>query len=119
MKYINRKDVEYVENKGDILTSKYYHKFFYPDGADAIGDCCSENIDNKNWDVFHISYETKDAYYGTPMLGMCLIDCMILKEDTRDFLESELNYKVGMVGSHFGNMIRDYNIEIEPVINRL
>lgn len=119
MKYIKKENSNYINNKGDILACKYYHGFMHPYGVDAIGDCGSEKIDNKNWDVFHIHYETKDAYYGVPMLGMGLIDCMILKIDTRPFLDSELNYKVGMFGCHTGNISRKYNINIEPIIERL
>lgn len=119
MKYINKKDIDYIENNGDVLACKYYHGFAYPNGIKAIGDCEAEKIDNKNWDVFHIYYETKDAYYGVPMLGMGLIDCMILKTDVRPFLEGEFNYKVGMFGSHTGKLSNKYNIKIEPIVNKL
>ncbi|MCB2308857.1 hypothetical protein LGL08_20400 [Clostridium estertheticum] len=118
MNYIKKEDADYVKNNGDILVCKYYHGFAYPDGTEAIGDCGSEKIDNKNWDVFHIHYETKDAYYGVPMLGMGLVDCMILKTDTRPFLESEFNYNVGTFGSHTGKLSAKYNIEIKPIVNK-
>ena len=117
MKYVNKEDIDYIENNGDVLACRYYHKFIYADGVDAIGDCCSKKIDNKDWDVFHVHYETKDAYYGIPMLGMGLVDCMILKTDTRPFLKSEFNYKVGMVGSDTGKISSQYSIQIEPIIN--
>lgn len=119
MRYINKEDSNYIKNNGDILACKYYHEFIYPDGVDAIGDCGSKDVDNKKWDVFHIQYETKDAYYGVPMLGIGLIDCMILKTDTRPFLEDEFNYKVGMFGSYTGKLNDRYNIQIEPVVNKL
>lgn len=119
MKYISKEDVVCLENKGDILACKYYHKFLHPYGVEAIGDCNSENVDDKKWDVFHIQFETKDAYYGSPMLGMGLMDCMIIKEDTRGFLESELNYNLGMIGSHYGTELKKFNIRIEPIVNKL
>lgn len=118
MKYVEKENVNYIENKGDVLACKYYHSFAYPNGTKAIGDCGSEDVDNKKWDVFHVQYETKDAYYGVPMLGMGLIDCMILKSDTRKFLENEFNYNVGMFGSHTKKFVKDYNIEIEPIVNK-
>ena len=119
MKYIKKEDTNYVKNDGDILACRYYHKFVYPNGTDAIGDCGAKKINNKNWDVFYINYETKDAYYGVPMLGLGLMDCMILKTDTRSFLKNEFNYKVGIVGSYTGKLSNKYNIEIKPIINKL
>ena len=120
MRYINRKNTDYIENKGDILACKYYHGFGYPNGTEAIGDCGSKEIDNRNWDVFHVHYETKDSYYGVPMLGMGLMDCMILKTDTRPFLEDEFNYRVGMYGSHTGKLSSSgkCDIVIEPIVNK-
>ena len=119
MKYIDMKTVKHVENTGDILACKYYHSFAYPDGIEAVGDCGAQKVDNKPWDVFHVQYETKDAYYGTPMLGLGLVNCMILKSDTRPFTDDELNYKVGMFGCHTGKSILKYNVEIKPIVNKL
>lgn len=119
MKYIDKKESDYVENRGDILACKYYHSFAYPEGTEAIGDCGAKEVDNKNWDVFHVNYETKNAYYGVPMLGMGLVDCMILKTDTRQFLENEFNYEVGMFGAHTGKFRNKYSIKIKPIINKL
>lgn len=88
-KYVPKESKVYIENFGDILTSYYYH-IQYPNGIKAIGDCDAKRIDNKDWDIFHIHYETEDAYYGMPMLGIGLMDCMILKSDTRPFLPEEI-----------------------------
>lgn len=118
MVYINLEDTLHIKNNGDILCCKYCHKVF-PNGKDAIGDCGSKEVDGKNWDVFHVNYETKDAYYGIPMLGMGLMNCMILKSDTREFLEDELQYKTGMFGSSTGKFIRGYNVQIEPIVNKM
>lgn len=118
MQYIKRKETSFIENKGDVLACKYYH-IIHADGIDAIGDCGAEEIDGKQWDVFHVQYETKDAYYGTPMLGLCLVECMILKSDTRPFLETELQYNVGMCGSHTGKHIASWNVNIVPIKNKL
>lgn len=117
MKYIYKKETYYIENHGDILTCKYYYPV-YPDGKESYGHCGSEKVDNKNWDVFHVHYETKDAYYGIPMLGLGLMDCMVLKTDTRPFTDNELDYHVGMFGSHSRKCIQRYNIEIEPIVNK-
>lgn len=119
MRYINKEDTGYIENKGDILACKYYHGFMYPEGTEAVGDCGTEKVNNKDWDVFHVNYETKEAYYGVPMLGIGLMDCMILKTDTRTFLDDELNYNLSMSGSFTGKIINKYNVQIEPIINKL
>lgn len=119
MRYIKKEDTDYIKNNGDILACKYYHGFAYPAGIDAIGDCGSEEIDNKNWDVFHVQYETKDAYYGVPMLGIGLVDCMILKTDTRPFLEADSkSIIVGVFGSHTGKFSDKYNVQIKPIVNK-
>lgn len=52
------------------------------------------------------------------MLGMGLVNCMILKTDTRPFLKGEFNYKIGIIGSHTGKLSDKYNIEIEPITNK-
>lgn len=112
IEYVNKEDKEYVQNYGDVLACKYYH-IMYPNGIESIGDCESEAVDGKNWDVFHIHYETKDSYYGIPMLGMCLCDCMILKSDTRPFSEGEKKeYNLSMSSMNF-------NIVIEPITDKL
>lgn len=119
MKYRKKEETAFIKNTGDVLACRYYHGFAYPDGTDAIGDCGSKKVDNKEWDIFHIQYETPNAYYGVPMLGMGLIDCMILKKDTRPFLKNEFNYNLGMFGSHTGKFIKKFNIEIEPIVSKL
>jgi hypothetical protein len=120
MKYIKKEETKFVENQGDILACRYFHSFAYPNGDNSIGDCGTINVDGKKWDIFHVHYETKDAYYGIPMLGFGLIDCMILKSDTRPFLSKELkNYKLGMFGSHTRKYVRSWNIDISPIINKL
>lgn len=120
MKYINKESVEFIKNYGDVLACKYYHGFAYPEGRNAIGDCGAESVEGKEWDVFHIHYETKDAYYGIPMLGMGLMDCMILKTDTRAFSnEDNFNYKLAVTGSHTGKISNSFNIQIEPIVGKL
>lgn len=118
-KYVDKEISYYEENQGDVLACRYYHSFVAPDGIDAIGDCGTKKIDNKDWDIFHIQYETEDAYYGTPMLGIGLINCMILKKDTRKFLQEELtDYNVELVGSNTGKFVRNFNIKIEPIVDK-
>lgn len=118
MKYIKIEDTKHIKNHGDILACKYYHNM-YPNGSYAIGDCESNKVNGKEWDIFHVHYETEDAYYGIPMLGMGLMNCMIMKSDTRGFLEDELEYSVDMYGSHSSKFARGWNIEIDPVVNKL
>ena len=110
---------KFIKNIGDILACKYYHSFAYPNGINAIGDCGSEKVDSKSWDIFHVHYETEDAYYGVPMLGMGLMDCMILKSDTRPFLSNELEHNIGLFGIHTDTFRRGYNIKIEPVVDKM
>lgn len=112
IKYINKEDKEYIQNYGDVLACRYYHKI-HPSGVDAIGDCGSDPADGKNWDIFHVHYETKDSYYGIPMLGMGLCDCMILKSDTRLFSEVEKREYNLSISS------RNFNVIIEPIADKL
>lgn len=118
MRYIAKDELPNIPNIGDVMACRYYHSFAYPDGIDALGDCGSEDADGKHWDIFHIHTETKDAYYGTPMLGMGLANCMILKVDTRPFLESELHHAVGMFGSHTRKMSKAWTVNITPIVSR-
>lgn len=87
MKY--KKPENYIENKGDVLACRYYH-IMYPEGVDSICNSGIEEVDNKQWEIFWVNKETKDAYYGIPAEGLGLMNCMILKEDTRDFLPEEI-----------------------------
>lgn len=87
---IYKEPKNYIENKGDILACKSYHKMF-PKGIESICNEGIKEIDNKQWEIFWIHKETKDAYYGTPAEGFGLIDCMILKKDTREFLPEEID----------------------------
>lgn len=107
-----------IKNNGDVLAHTYYH-LLYPNGKEAVGDCGATKVDNKNWDIFHIHYETEDAYYGVPMLGMGLINCMLLKEDTRPFLEEdEFEHELGVYGSHSGKDVGHFKVKIEPIVER-
>ena len=110
-----------IENKGQVLTSKYYHNIF-PEGVDSITNSKIKKVEGKDWEIFNVSYETKDAYYGMPMEGLGLMNCMILKKDTRSFLEEELtalnDMVIGMYGSHTGKDTgRRWNVVINPIKN--
>ena len=118
LRYIKRDDSA-IQNSGDVLACRYYHTI-RPEGWDAIGDCGALEIDGKDWDVFHVRYETKDAYYGIPMLGMGLMDCMILKKDTRPFTKDDkLSYSLGICGILSDNPSHKYDVEIEPIVDKL
>ena len=116
MKYI--KPENYIVNKGDVLASKAYHIMF-PEGRDSICNDGIKPIDNKQWEIFWINKETEKAYYGTPAEGLGLMDCMILKEDTREFLPEEievLEKQVYSIGGMFSGEIRQtQKIKIEPI----
>jgi hypothetical protein len=54
------------------------------------------------------------------MLGMGLMDCMILKTDTRPFSNKDnFNYKLAVTGSHTGKISNSFNIQIEPIVGKL
>lgn len=95
-----------VENNGKVVCCKYSHKMF-PEGLDIIhhGEVL-KRVNDKEWEIFNVHYETPDAYYGMPLLGLGLADCFIKKEDTRHFLPEELealnNLTIGIFGSHTG-----------------
>lgn len=116
MKY--KKPENYIENKGDVLASKAYHIMF-PEGRESICNDGIKPIDNKQWEIFWIHKETEKAYYGTPAEGLGLMDCMILKEDTREFLPEEikaLEKQVYSIGGMFSGEIRQtQKIKINPI----
>lgn len=116
MKY--KKPKNYIENKGDVLACKAYHIMF-PEGRESICNDGIKSIDNKQWEIFWIHKETEKAYYGTPAEGLGLMDCMILKEDTRDFLPEEIERLEKQVysleGMFSGEIIQTQQIKIEPI----
>lgn len=116
---MNYKEPEnYIENKGDILASRAYHPLF-PEGRESISNIGIKNVDNKEWEIYWINKETEDAYYGTPAEGLGLVNCMILKEDTREFLPEEIEelekhvYSLG--GMFSGNTTFKKQVKIEPI----
>lgn len=114
MKYISPEETKYIINKGDVLASKFYHPT-YPDGGKTISNIGIKNVDNKEWEMFWISKETKDAYYGMPAEGLGLMDCMILKSDTREFLSEEIEE----LEKHYyqlGSIV--HKVKIEPIVER-
>ena len=119
MKYIRKEEVEYIKNHGDVLACRFFHPL-YPNGKKAYGDCGAVRVNGKDWDIFHVHYETKDAYYGIPMLGLGLVDCMILKSDTRPFLPKELKrHRLGMSGIFSEEYTEIWDIDIKPIVNKL
>lgn len=116
MKYIEPKN--YIENKGDVLACRAYHKCF-PEGRNSICNEGIQEIDNKQWEIFWINKETEKAYYGTPAEGLGLVNCMILKEDTREFLPEEIEklerQYYSMEGVHTGRTKCVQKIKIEPI----
>ena len=119
MKY--KKSENYIENKGDVLACRYYH-IMYPEGVDSICNSGIEEVDNKQWEIFWINKETKDAYYGTPAEGFGLMDCMILKEDTREFLPEEIEVLekqfYSITGVFSEKIINTQKIKIKPIISK-
>lgn len=118
MKYRRLEEQKYIDNKGDVLACKAYHLMF-PEGRDSICNNGIKEIDNKQWEIFWIHYETEDAYYGTPAEGLGLMNCMILKKDTREFLKEEieiLEKQCYSLEGMFSTEIRQVQkIKIEPI----
>lgn len=114
MKYVRPEKDNYIENKGDVLACKFYHAMS-PDGSKAISNIGIKNVDDKEWEIFWINKETESAYYGTPAEGLGLIDCMILKSDTRAFLPEEIEE----LEKHYyqlGSIV--HKVKIEPIVER-
>ncbi len=115
---IYKKPEKYIENKGDVLACRAYHIMF-PEGIESICNDGIKPIDNKEWEIFWINKETEKAYYGTPAEGLGLMDCMILKEDTRDFLPEEIEALEKQVysleGMFSGEIRQTQQIKIEPI----
>ena len=103
----------YKEVDGYVLCSKYSHKlgnFKAIANSDIEGD----------WEIMRVSKETNEAFYGMPVEGLGLVDCMILKKDCRAFKEQELKAwrerKMGMFGSHSGKLSYCYKIEVKDLL---
>lgn len=110
MKWKEPKD--YKEVNGYILVKKYYHK--------SMGEC--EAIPNSHikgdYEIIHVDKETKDAFYGMPLEGLGLVDCMCLKSDCRSFTDKEWEYwgeehSFGMYGSHSGNLSYTFKVKLD------
>ena len=108
----------YKEVNGYVLVNKYYHKAF----KGPVNAVANDNIEG-DWEIIHISKETNNAFYGMPLEGLGLLDCMCLKTDCRPFNEKELKYwngphTFGMYGSHTGNLSyeMDYELEINDLM---
>ena len=124
MRYINLEDNDIItDNDGVVLCCKYYHKLF-PEGLDSISPSDAiKNVNNKQWEVFYVEHETKDAYYGKPILGLGLIDCLILKKDTRKMSTSEFDYvngrTIGIYGSHTDKDTgRRYKVDVKETVSK-
>ena len=119
MKWIKPQNT--VENNGHILTSYYYHTV-YPEGKETVSNKYIKRINNKEWEIFTVYRENKQAYYGIPLEGFGLLDCMILKENTRPFTKQELKnlteVNIGMFGSYSGKLNCTYKIKITPCISK-
>lgn len=119
MKYKKLEEGKYIENKGDVLACKYYHLLF-PDGNEAIGSPGIKEINNTEWEIFWVSKETEDAYYGSPAEGLGLVDCMILKKDTRAFLPEEITelekQTYGLTGLLNKEVTHVHPVKINPIV---
>lgn len=89
MEYIEKQKVKTIPNEGYILANKFYHTVF-PKGNKCICNNGIKNIDNKDWEMFYVTEEAKDFYYCNIVEGVGLINCMVLKSDTRKFLPEEI-----------------------------
>lgn len=124
MKYRDIEDnTGIINNNGVVLACRYFHKLF-PNGLNSISpNTVIKNVKNKEWEVFYVEHETKDAYYGKPMLGLGLMNCFILKKDTRKMSASEFGYvngrTFGVYGSHTD---RDtgirYKVDVKEVVSK-
>lgn len=121
MKYKKLEESKYIENKGDILACKYYHLLF-PDGNEAIGSPGIKEINNKEWEIFWVSKETENAYYGSPAEGLGLVNCMILKTDTRAFLPEEIveleKHTYALTGVLTEEVKHVYPVKINPIVEK-
>jgi len=112
-----------VKNDGVVLCTQYAHLLF-PEGEDAIHHNDNiKHIDGKNWELFNVYHETKDGYYGMPVLGFGLLNCFIRKEDSRKLLPEELEAvnktTIGLYGSHTGKYSgRSHKLDVKNVVDK-
>ena len=112
MNYIKPKN--YKEVNGYVLCKQYTHSF--------MGTM--EAIPNRGikdgYEKLHVDKETDKYFYGMPVEGMGLVDCMILKSDCRPFTDEELEawkkVKMGMYGSHSGKLDYTYDISVNDLM---
>ena len=104
-----KEPINFKKVDGCVLTKRYFHKC---DGEiEAIPNSHIEG----EYEIIQVYKETDDAYYGMPLEGMGLADCMCLKEDCRPFTKKEQKYwgrshVFGMYGSNSGNLSYTYEV---------
>lgn len=105
----------YKKVDGYVLCSKYSHKI----GAWKV--IPNENIKG-NYEIFIVDKETEDCYYGMPLEGLGLINCMLPKKYCRPFDDEELQAwskrRMGIYGSHSGNLSYTFEVEIKDIMRK-
>ena len=97
-----------------MLCTKYTHSF--------MGEL--EAIPNKgiegNYEIIRVDKETSTCFYGMPLEGMGLVDCMIKKSDCRPFTEKELKFwklrTMGMYGSSSGKLSYTFEVSVNDLL---
>lgn len=114
MKWKEPKNYKIV--KGYVLCSKCFHTTNENGDYNIIPN---DGIKG-DYEIFRVDKETDDCYYGMPLEGLGLFDCMLPKEFCRPFEEDELkfwqNKKMGMYGSHSGDLSYTYKISINDIM---
>lgn len=113
-------DVMY-QNAGYVLAKHVTHK---TGSVPILGNTGIEEVDGCKWELFKVYFEANDRYYGMPMEGLGLFDCMIMKSDTRQFTETEAEKfskpkQMVMIGSHSGNESYRFTLDIKIYEDRL
>lgn len=112
MRYVEPKN--YKEVKGYVLCSRFTHKAFGT--QKAISNSGIEG----DYEIIAVNKETEEAFYGTPLEGLGLIDCMVLKTDCRPFTDEELEYwsekSIGIYGSNTGRLSYTYKINVNDLL---
>lgn len=103
---------EKFDSRYVCVKSPWFHKL-YPEGTDVLGN---QDIE-EGWEIATVSRKNDDFFWGMFVEGLGLFHCMFPKENVRELTEAErkawAGRRLGMYGSHTGNLSYGFNLPKE------